>query len=261
MKAKSVKSLAFRAGCDIVDLLELAADGHGEAAKEVHNLLYAAVSNFDEVCDARPDVFEPIARKAWVWPGLLSSQRDVKRSNEVRMNMLHLASEADLNITGKTWTIETPETKVALELYAMVKVQREAWLRRGETSRALERFKRRFKKRFPGFKRTAPPPGPSRELAAEFSLYDKTYSLARKLQPLSRKNYPQWFGAAWPTFLARYGKDFENRRCFAHLMPTAEKRAVKEAKKPRGVLRRMIKNAVRQGFKHIAPKVESICPQ
>jgi hypothetical protein len=257
MKAKSVRSLAFRAGCDIADLLELAADGHGEAAKEVHNLLYAAVSNFDEVCDARPDVFEPIARKAWVWPGLLSSQRDVKRGNEVRMSKLHLASEADLNVTGKTWTVKTPETKVALELYAMVKVQREAWLRRGETSRALLRFK----KRFPGFKRTAPPPKPRGELAAEFSFYAKTYSLAKKLQPLSRKNYAQWFEAAWPTFLACYGKDFENRRCFAHLRLAAEKGAVREKRKARGVLRRMIKNAVRQGFKHIAPKVESICQQ
>jgi hypothetical protein len=184
--------LAYCAGADLRWLIDLASEGNKTAGKSLHKLLVGSVWEFEQICDATPEVFEPIARKTCFWPGFITCDRDLVRQNADRVLRLNLGLEAGLNYTGKQWTCETLETRKAVGLYVRVMGQRETWLRRAETRQALERLK----KRFPRLKRTSPPPQPNAKFAEftakhaeEFSLYNETYELAKKLQPLTRKNY------------------------------------------------------------------------
>jgi hypothetical protein len=266
---ESVESLRDCAGMDLCRLIDMASEGNKKAMKALHRILVGIISQFGEICDGTPEVFEPIARKTSFWPGFLTCDADIKNQNAALVATLNLGRDAELNYSGKQWSRGTPETCIALELYGVVNAYRESWSRRGETRLALQRFK----KRFPGFKRPTPPPPPkqSAELAAalakqraeidvEFSLYDDTYNLAKKLQPLSRKNYPQWFEAAWPAFLGRWKKDFENRKCFAGYWrsPTYKEDTTsgKQLKSnARALIRDAIKKKIKQSFRSIAPKV------
>jgi hypothetical protein len=257
---ESVESLANCAGIDLLRLIDIAGEGNEKAMKALHRILAGVIFEFGEICDATPEVFEPIARKTTFWPGFLTCDADVKKYNAARVATLNLGRDAGLNYAGKQWTRETPETDIAVGLYVSVLNARDAWLRRGETRRALQRSK----KLFPGYKRTAPPPLKlSSALTEEFSLYNDTRELAKKLQPLSRKNYAQWFEAAWPTFIGMHGKAFENGKRFAHYWRNAiymestpgslrEKRLKSNA---RALIRDAIKKKIKQGFRSIAPKI------
>ena len=253
---ESAESLRDCAGSDLCRLIDMASEGNKKAMKALHRILPGVISEFGEICDAAPEVFEPIARKTSFWPGFITCDRDLVRQNADRVLRLNLGLEAGLNYTGKQWTRETPETRIAVDLYVSVLTQWENWLRRGEQRQALERFK----KRFPGYKRTSPPPQPSGKYAEEFSLYNDTRELAKKLQPLTRKNYAQWFKAAWPTFIAGHGKAFENHKHFAsYWRSPAYQEDTPNGKQlkgnPRALIRDAIKKKLKQSFRSIAPKV------
>ena len=75
--------------------------------------------------------------------------------------------------------------------------------------------------------------------------------LAKSLYPLSRQNYGDWSKASWPLFESRYGKDFENRKCFSEYWRSLTYKGKKNA---RALIRDAIKKKIKQAFRSIAPK-------
>ena len=256
---ESVESLANCANEDLWRLFYLTSKGNKTASKKLHGLAVSAVFRFQEICDARPKVFEPIAQKTDIWPGFLTCDADIKKDNAARVATLNLGRDAGLNYSGKQWTRNTQETSIALRLYRSVLAHRKAWLRRGETRRTLELLKNRF----PSLDMTSPSPEPIGKYAEEPRLYYNSYELVKKLQPLSRKNYAQWFKAAWPTFIAGHGKAFENHKHFAHYWRDGDTYKEDVPNNPgktrlkhnaRALIRDAIKKKIKQAFRSIAPK-------
>jgi hypothetical protein len=127
---ENAQSLAACAGYDFCTLIDRAGNGDREAAKELHKTLAGVLSEFTELCRAEPELFEPVARKCGDWPGFITRDADVRKSNADIITELGLGRGAELNYTGKQWSRETPETLVALQLYVLLRAEREhyAWL-------------------------------------------------------------------------------------------------------------------------------------
>ena len=255
-KENGLRSISTIAGRALHELIRLAFDGHDEAANTLHGILLSSVSDFDELChqSERQKHFELIARKTSIWPGLLTCDADIRKRNERLLGSLNLGQQAGLNYAGKQWTRDTPETLVALKLWGVLKVYREAWQDRKEQAKRIRGYWEKMNKRLGRPTNFRPQPRPltvNANLAKEFRLRDQSRKLARKLQPLSRTNYKQWFEAAVPEFINSYGEDFENRKPFAGWWKNA---AYEGEPRARALIRRDIKKKIQLGFRSIAPK-------
>lgn len=249
----SISSVAARA---LTELARLWFDGNEKAAKKLHGLLISALSDFDELCHdpyrARP--LESIAKKKTIWPGFLTCDADIRDRNEALVRRLKLGCESGLNYSGRQWTRKTPETAVALKLWGIVKVHREAWLRRKHNARIIRDYWTKRNKelgRPVNFRPPLPPVVVDAKRAAQIERSKQAIKLARKLPSLSRANYKDWFTAALPEFINLYGEDFENRKLFAAYW---KNKAFKDELKARALIRREIKSKIRQAFRSIAPK-------
>ena len=254
---RSISTVASRA---LTELIRLAFDGHDEPAKSLHGILLSCVCDFDELCDRTETqkIFEPIARETTIWPGLLTCDADIKKRNNKLLLRLNLGTASGLNYSGRQWTRDTPETSVALKLYGIVKVYREAWQRRKEQQKLIREHWKTINKRLgrpPSFRPQPKPLIVNDKLAEEFNRRDQSGKLASKLQPLDRTNYKQWFEAALPEFVNFYGTDFENRKLFARYWENA---AYRDEPKARALIRRDIKKNIQQAFRSIAPRSSAV---
>jgi len=226
----------------LAGLVSLAGEGTvgEEAARNLHRVLADYLSSFDQLCHAWPQVFKPIARPNVSWPGFVTIDADFKAQNAILIDKLNLGSGAGLNYAKRQWSRKTTAVNVALHLHSIVKSERACWLEIGGPPDSLENLNAQSR------------------LSAEW--YNQ---VASKLKPLNRVNFKQWFEAAWPFFIVRYGEEFQSHRQFAGFWSNADALSTKESKKPRGLMRREIKKAIRQAFEQIAvqpiaEKVESM---
>jgi hypothetical protein len=248
--------LSFNASSILGRLFELAESGNADAIKQLHSVTVCCVSELTELCQHLPEMFQAIAIKTSVWPGWLSCDADIKKSSEKLVGDLQLGSEAGLKYSGKPWTRETTGTDVALKLYSILKPSWEDWQRKDEIAKQIRDRWTRMNKRFgrpTNFRPAMKPIKMDAKTKAEFALYRQSKKLVQKLNPLSRANYKQWWNAAKPTFIARYGSEFQDNKIFADFWRDAEKWSVREKKKPKGIVRREILKSIERGFKSIAP--------
>lgn len=120
MKARplnATETLATTAYAAMRDLFKQARRGNSQAAQ----ILVGHLTNWTgQLCRAEchnPKAFEPLARKAAIWPGFLTIDKDISRRESERATALQLGKDSPLHYAGrKQWTRDTPENRVALEL-------------------------------------------------------------------------------------------------------------------------------------------------
>ena len=232
-----------KAGGATLELLDLAATGNAEAAKALYDVVWNAVNALDELCKVSPELLEPIARGKASWPGWLSVDADVKKHGKALVKSLNLGSNADLKYfgRGKKWTRGTTGTNVALNLYGIL----HSWWKEAQ-------MPPRERGAFVRVKRTKR----DGKYKKEFSRYAESRKLVSKLKPLSKKNADQWYEAAKPLFLARYGDKFEDHKRFATNRRNAENFSMAQGRKARKTVQQLILKSIKQGFNSIAPKLQ-----
>lgn len=226
---------------------EISKKENQDAAERLYYLALLSVRTLHEACEARPDFYRPIARLQLYWPSMTGWGADVERTNRELMKALNLSEAAPLNtarngrksfsILGNTETAIACKLWGAVEFYRRdVRDEREVFSGDPECSLIMPCW--------PGF-------GDARKLG----LTDEHIKKLMTLQPLSRRNFLEWWKLGEPVFIHGYGKDFENHKDFAHYWKNY---AVKGDPKARAKIRSMIKKQIKQAFRSIAPKSSSV---
>ena len=228
----------------------------------MHGIISEFACEFDKLSHLSAACFEPLARKTTYWPALISIHKDVAKSNEKLIAALHLGADAELNYSGKQWSRKYPETSVAVELHCLLGLYRREWLERKAQKKLINDSWKDLNKRCSRPANYRPPMPKMTKLqpamAEEFRLYDKSRLMARKLAPLNRKNYLQWYKASLPAFEARYGKEFQDHKKFVELRERAEATATKQKRKLYGIFRKLILKNISNAFRSIAPKAATV---
>jgi hypothetical protein len=249
----------------IGELSKLENKGNKEAAEMIYNHANVVVNYFGELCNEKPELFAPFARKRLFWPGLISRQNALVEANKRLMDKLELGADVKTIDRKGKWSLDAPEIDVALGLHGIMEVWREEWqpenVKRNRAQfRKFQREMRALNKRLgrpSNYHPPKPKPIPTKpEWEEEFRLHGESRKLAKNLPPFNKQTSEKWFEASWPLFLSRYGEEFQNKKYFTRFIPIAQKSATKEGKKLRGILRRYIKQRILEAFKIIAPEVE-----
>jgi hypothetical protein len=228
-----------------------------DAAERLYYLALLSVRNLLVACEARPELFRPIAKYQFEWPTVIGWGADFERANRALMDTLNLGEAAPLNTArqgSKSFSLENPATSIAYKLWSAVEYHRRDALDEREVlngdpvcsliSPCLPRF------------------GDARKLG----LTDEQIKKLWTLQPLSRQNYLEWWELGEPIFIHLYGKDFENHKEFSgYWNGDAYKEGVsgKPGQKclvqnARALIRRDIKKQIKQAFRSIAPKSSAV---
>ena len=85
----------------------------------------------------------------------------------------------------------------------------------------------------------------------KLGLTDEQIKKLETLQPLSRRNYSEWWKLGEPVFIHRYGKIFEKHKDFSRYWKNA---AFKDDPQAGAKIRSAIKKQIKQAFRSIAPK-------
>jgi hypothetical protein len=256
--AAGVKGLERLAEFALSLLASLAEKGDAVAADALLARLECSLHGFIAICQARPEMFEPLASVRARWPAFIARHADDRKANEALADRLRLGSACGVNVTGKTWTRETTETAVALELFASLDSLRKDWPKRKARMAQYKADVEAMNKRL-GRPADYRPPPPSAtytpEQEAESANWAKADKLTRTLAPLTRQNYKEWFAAAVPMLAARCGNDFENRKPFAaYWHPEHPAYKGESDRSRRALIRRDIKAKLKQAFRSIAPR-------
>lgn len=199
-----------------------------EAATRLHCIATLAVQYLNEAAFAAPQNFQKIAETSIEWPGFLSDHPEAEKTQKGYLfPKLHLGEKSGIKLKGKPFSLHTPATRIAFELWGKLMFYRHD--------------------------KSPAPPGKT--------TLDRIKADAKKLPTLSSQNLDRWWKVAERMFQLIYGEDFEKHDQFAHWMGRAGEMAVKEQKKERGLVRREIKKSIRQSFKSLAQKVESTEPR
>jgi len=123
-KLNATETLATTAYAAVRDLFKQARRGDSQAAE----ILVCYLTNWTgRLCLAErdaPAVFQPLARKAAIWPGFLTIDKDIQKREANRAVALEFGKDSPLHYKGrKQWTRDTPENKVALDLLEWVLVK------------------------------------------------------------------------------------------------------------------------------------------
>ncbi len=203
------------------DCLADCAAENPEAAGRLHYVAEIAVAALNKAVYKTPKQFQPIAMEDFLWPGFISRHPDVAKSSKELMDEIRLGEKSSINTTGKTFSVDTVETRMAWELWDQID-----FLRRGKNSLRPARI---------GF--------------------DAFQPEAQTLQPLTRANHRDRWKVGEKLFIKTLGEDFENRKTFAHYWKNA---AYKNEPNARALIRRDIKKKLRQGFHSIAAKTSAV---
>lgn len=243
---RGVNSLAWTADAAMRLLFELAEKGDALAAELLLDHLQSYLLRFLKLCRARPEMFEPLASGRGSWPGFISRLADVRKGQETLADRLGLGIAAAVNVTGKTWTLETPETDTALRLYDLLDNHRKVWQSSDRDGELEFQF---------SWMSTVAYLGLHPQYFPTLAERTKAGKLARTLAPLTRQNYKEWFAAAVPMLAAVYGNDFENRKPFAaYWHPEHPAYKGESDRSRRALIRRDIKAKLKQAFRSIAPR-------
>ena len=96
----------------------LAADGNAAAARELFGELCGAVTRFETLAKAKPEIFEQMARNSFGVPALVSQKKEKGKENEALAKQLHAGEDFPLKIGGKRdgWKYRTPANLLAASL-------------------------------------------------------------------------------------------------------------------------------------------------
>jgi hypothetical protein len=170
-----------------------------------------------------PELLTPLAESRCSWPILFNLENCIQESKQEMTRRLGLGKRYGIKFTGKQASRKNVEVNVAWNCYVILRLLRNS-------------------------------PRPKQHRVQMCDAWAKAQVLVKPLMSLSRTNYRQWWKASQPLFVADYGEEFEKHKDFAHFRFVAEKRASKEKRKVRSVMRTMIKNRISQAFKSIAPQ-------
>ena len=226
---------------------EISEKGNQDAAERLYYLALLSVRTLLEACEARPDFYRPIAKHQLFWPSMAGWGADVERNNKELMEHLKLGETAPLNTARhgrKSFSIrENTATSIACKLWGAVEFyhrdtldEREVLIGNQGCSLIMPSW--------PGF-------GDARKVG----LTDEHINKLWTLQPLSRRNYLEWWKLGEPIFIHLYGKDFENHKEFSGYW---KNKAFKDEPKARAKIRSAIKKQIKQAFRSIAPKSSGV---
>jgi hypothetical protein len=85
-----------------------------------------------------------------------------------------------------------------------------------------------------------------------FRQHDTKENRFAEMEPLSRKNYKEWWNAIKPLLTEIYGSDFENKKIFSDYWENA---AYAGEKNKRALIRRDIQKKIKQALCSLAPRV------
>jgi hypothetical protein len=91
--------------------------------------------------------------------------------------------------------------------------------------------------------------------ARKLGITDEQIKKLWTLQPLSRRNFLEWWNLGKPIFIHLYGKDFENHKDFSGYW---KNKAFRDDPKARAKIRSAIKKQIKQAFRSIAPKSSAV---
>ena len=226
---------------------EISEKDNQDAAERLYYLTLLSVRSLLAACDARPDLYRPIAKHQLFWPSMTGWGADVERTNKELMAALNLGEAAPLNTARhgrKSFSFfENTATSIACKLWGAVEFYRrdgldEREVLSGDPGCSL------IMPCLPGF-------GDARKLG----LTDEQIKKLWTLQPLSRLNFLEWWKLGEPIFIHLYGKDFENHKEFSGYWKSP---AFKDDPKARAQIRSLIKKQIKQAFRSIAPKSSSV---
>ncbi len=226
---------------------EISEKDNQDAAERLYYLALFSVRNLLAACEARPDLYRPIAKHQLFWPSMTGWGADVQRTNKELMVALNLGDAAPLNTARhgrKSFsTLENTATSIACKLWGAVEFHRRDALDEREVFGG-EPVCSLIMPCLPGF-------GDARKLG----LTDEDVKKLWTLQPLSRRNYLEWWKLGEPIFIHLYGKDFENHKEFSGHWKSP---AFKHDPKARAQIRSLIKKQIKQAFRSIAPKSSAV---
>src|ERR1035437_6239940 len=226
---------------------EISEKENQDAANRLYYLALLSVRNLLAACEARPDLYRPIAKHQLYWPSMTGWGADVERTNKELMDTLNLGEAAPLNTARhgrKSFSIlENSAAGIACKLWGAVEFYRrdaldERDVLSGDPVCSL------IMPCLPGF-------GDARKLGLSDAQNKKLWTL----QPLSRRNYLEWWKLGEPVFIHTYGKDFENHKDFSGYW---KNEAFKNDPKARAKIRSAIKKQIKQAFRSIAPKSSAV---
>jgi hypothetical protein len=112
----------------ILTLWSLIEKGEQEAAVELFKIAAFAAESLTHLCEAKPEMFSPIAANQTAWPAMHSLHKGLLRKNNALMKSLKLASNTDINISeeGKAFSFDTPGVRVALDHCNLARALRRA---------------------------------------------------------------------------------------------------------------------------------------
>lgn len=218
-----------------------------DAAERLYYLALLSVRSLLAACEARPELYRQIAMHQLYWPSMTGWGSDVERTNKELMVDLNLGEAAPLNTARhgrKSFSIlENTATSIACKLWGAVEFYRRDVLDEREVFSG-DPVCSLIMPCLPGF-------GDARKIG----LTDEHIKKLWTLQPLSRRNFLEWWKLGEPIFIHLYGKNFENHKEFSGYWKNSVYRCQSNA---RALIRRDIKKRIQQAFRSIAPKSASV---
>jgi len=252
MKKNECRTLSRRTAKDkIAKLVELTNTGCHDAAIELHSTAAFAVELLTWCCKKNPELFIPIARKKFSWPVLYSPHPEMVRENAAFMRGMMLGKNTQINLSsGKTFSWQVPANVVVFNLYRLAKNLRRApmsswtsrdhfplaWCGVGRTSSGGHCYDEKYRGQLKSLERWG------------------QRGAGKQLPELSKETAGQWASATVELFRIAFGEDFENHPNLQELKRSVLLRARDAYGRQggRGVVRKMMLQAVRQAWRSIA---------
>jgi hypothetical protein len=192
-----------------------------EAAARLHYIATMAVQYLNAAACQAPQNFQSIAESEITWPGFLSKHPDAEKEQKNHLfPLLNLGKTSGIRLTGKKFSLNTLETRIAFELWGKMQ------------------FIRNDKR----------PITPDSQTSLGNFIAD-----VKRLPPLTRETSRCWWKAGEKMFLNEYGKEFEKHERFAGYWQPNHPAYKGEANR-RTLIHRDIKKKIQQGFRSIAVK-------
>jgi hypothetical protein len=185
------------------------------------NVLDGSLSMLSQLVRIEPclEAAKEIAKTRWDWPGHITLDKDGQIEAENLIKLIRLGQSAPLNFSGKQASKANIATLIAWNMY-----------------HTLHRI------------------GACSSSVGMQPSWSAAYPAAKKLLPLTRKNYKAWWTAAKPLFEDEFGVEFENNPIFKQFQQEAWKRSKKQGKSPAVLQRQCIRKSIEQAFRSLAPK-------
>jgi hypothetical protein len=216
--------LYLQANGRLHDLFQLTKKGDREAARYLLSLLTNNVERFLNLCSKNRKFAHEIRFPGEPWP-LLHTQLKVNEEGYITVPSNHVLRKLGIIRKGRTFSEEAVATRVALQLY-----------REMDFYRCI-----------------APQYGDGWRYTARDAIHADQIKRIRALKPLHPRNFVDWWKAAEPLFLQRWGAEFQDYGVFKNWHSAAyEDKRLRQNETARSAKRRDIKKVVKQGFKSLA---------